>query len=682
MAKDCPVSSLDKIDFCSLKDPEGIFELVQMVGSGSYGQVFKGVHVKSGQLTAIKVINTMRADQEELKSEMNLLKTQSHHRNIVTFYGAFIKKGTPVLGDQLWLVMEFCGGGSVSDLIHSRNEKCVNEDWTAYISGEILKGLAHLHKYKIIHRDIKGQNVLLTQKADVKLVDFGVSAQLDNTLCKHTFIGTPHWMAPEVINCQENPDGAYNCKSDVWSLGITALEMAEGKPPLSDMHPLKAMLMVAQSERLILNLGKWSQNFQSFIKGCLVKDHTQRPSANDLLEHAFISNIQKVIRGIRHEIEAHMNKQKEEKNQAEKRREAQPKEKDSVQAGSPPRHGVLGPQMPNQEEEESLRRKQQERDYIKSEMWRQYKILLHKHQKQQQHQQQQNSPGLYRQDLVITDNLALDKQNFHINHPHDHKVHPPSPNLQKSKVPNPLPSKVKCCYSAQPQKQHQHRRSPSSPLPMPQICVSLKDEITRKLRHKSPDSAKCNLRNYNSGNADSAHESRSASHSPCRKGERDEDGNRLRKGMLRMFNSQECLVKFGRIDLASSAPECSLRQMMGTRERRLYSASGGNFLGVPQHHFLPSMNYLEEKENNNRGRHYSSQNDMDSIWPDAPQKIKHGIVKLVKAVASNMGLSPRASPHHSPASSRSASPSSDSPTPSSPYGSPFSPSVEWPDRFS
>ncbi|XP_053543397.1 traf2 and NCK-interacting protein kinase isoform X2 [Ictalurus punctatus] len=687
MAKDSPVSSLDKIDFCSLKDPEGIFELVQMVGSGSYGQVFKGVHVKSGQLTAIKVINTMRADQEELKSEMNLLKTQSHHRNIVTFYGAFIKKGTPVLGDQLWLVMEFCGGGSVSDLIHSRNEKCVNEDWTAYISGEILKGLAHLHKYKIIHRDIKGQNVLLTQKADVKLVDFGVSAQLDNTLCKNTFIGTPHWMAPEVINCQENPDGAYNCKSDVWSLGITALEMAEGKPPLSDMHPLKAMLMVAQSERLILNLGKWSQNFQSFIKGCLVKDHTQRPSANDLLEHAFISNIQKVIRGIRHEIEAHMNKQKEEKNQAEKRREAQPKEKDSVQAGSPPRHGVLGPQMPKQEEEESLRRRQQERDYTKSEMRRQYKILQQKHQHQQQHQQhqqqqhhqhqqQQHSPGFYQHDLIY-DNL---------NFPHEHKIHPPSPNLQKSKVA--YPSKVKRCYSAQPQKQHQHSRSPSSPIPVPQICVSPQDEFTRKLRHKSPDSAKCNLRNYNSWNANSANEykRRSASHSPCRTGERDtcrdENGNSLRKGMLRMSSSQECLMNSGRIDLASSAPECSLRQMTGTRERRLYSASGGNFLGVPQHHVLPSMNYLEEKENNNRGRRYSSQNDMDSIWPDAPQKIKHGIVNSMKALVRNMGLSPRASPHHSPASSRSASPSSNSPTPSSPYGSPFSPSVEWPDRFS
>ncbi|KAF4086511.1 hypothetical protein AMELA_G00107080 [Ameiurus melas] len=534
MAKDYPTSSLDQIDFCSLKDPEGIFELLQMVGSGSYGQVFKGVHVRSGQLTAIKVINTMTANQEELKSEMNLLKTQSHHRNIATFYGAFIKKGTPVLGDQLWLVMEFCGGGSVSDLVHSRNEKCVSEDWTAYISGEILKGLAHLHKYKIIHRDIKGQNVLLTEAAE----------------------------------------------SDVWSLGITAVEMLEGKPPLSGVHPFKAMLMVAQSKRLILNPGKWSENFQSFINSCLLYDHTQRPSATDLLKHAFISNIYTQIRGIRHEIVAHMNKQKEKKKQAGKGRGAEGMEKKSVQAGSPPRHRGLGPQMSNQEMEEGPRRKQPEGNCV---------------------------------------------VNFYINCPHDHKIHPPSPNLQSNQV----------AY--------------------PQICLSPQDEMTRKLRHKSPDSAKCNLRDYNSGNAHSAHDSRLASHSPCRRGQRDEDGQ---------------------IDLSSSAPESSLRQMMRTRERRLYSASSGNLLDVPQSHLLPSVNYLKKKGNNNIDRRYSSENDMDSIWPDAPQKIKHGFVKLVKAVVSNMGLSPRGSPRHSPASSRSASPSNNSPTPSSPYGSPFSSPVE------
>ncbi|KAI5099301.1 TRAF2 and NCK-interacting protein kinase isoform X5 [Silurus meridionalis] len=193
-------------------DPEGIFELVQMVGCGSYGQVFKSAH-------------------EELKSELNLLKTQSHHRNIATFYGAFVKKGTPVMGDQLWLVMEYCGGGSVYDLIHSTKEKCLNEDWTALLCRGILTGLAHLHKYKIIHRDIKGQNILLTDSAEVKLVDFGVSTQLDNTLGKQsTFIGTPFWMAPEVINCEKSSDGAYDCKylkRKKWERELISREMKQ-----------------------------------------------------------------------------------------------------------------------------------------------------------------------------------------------------------------------------------------------------------------------------------------------------------------------------------------------------------------------------------------------------------------------------------------------------------------------
>ncbi|KAB5550716.1 hypothetical protein PHYPO_G00057100 [Pangasianodon hypophthalmus] len=718
MANDSPVSSLDKIDFSTLGDPAGIFELVQMVGSGSFGQVFKGAHVKSGQSVAIKVINAKGAAQEALKSEINLLKTQSHHRNIATYYGAFVKKDTPLMGDQLWLVMEFCGGGSVSDLIHSTKEKCLIEDWTAFISGEILKGLAHLHKYKIIHRDIKGQNVLLTESAEVKLVDFGVSAQSDSTICKqNTFIGTPYWMAPEVIECQENPNGSYDCKSDVWSLGITAIEMAEGKPPLCGVSPMKAMLSIVQNEAPTLSPGKWSENFQSFIKGCLVKDHTRRLSTNELLVHRFISNIQKQIRGIRHEIVAHMNKHKEEKRQAEERREAQrmEKEKESILAESPPRKGVLGPRMSNQDErelkrkldEEHLKRRQWERNIIKSEMRRQYMF-------QQQQQQQQNSPAFYHQDL-ITDNLAADKKNLCNNHPHAQKIHPHSPNLQRSQPAYPSLPKTKCCYSAQPPMQQQSRRSPSSPIPVPQICISPQNETGIKLRRQSPDSANHDSRNYNSWNADLDHEyrRRSASSSPCRRGQRrncnDENGSNLRSNMRRFSGSHECVMNSGQIDLAVSAPESSLQHMIGHRQRRVYSVPYSNFLGVPQSNLLPSVAYLEEMENNKKGRRHSSHNDLSSacleddlgslnmnrkniphsrstsgqdlIWAiqDLPQKNKHGFVNSVKSVIRSLGLSPRGSPRQSPGSSRSASPSL-SPTPSTPSDSPFSPPVEWPIR--
>ena len=154
----------------------------------------------------------------------------SHHRNIAKYHGAFIKKaGGRNENDQLWLVMEFCGAGSITDLVKSSKGGCLREDWIAYICREILRGLAHLHAKLVIHRDIKGQNVLLTDQAEVKLVDFGVSAQLDRTVGRrNTFIGTPYWMAPEVIACDENPNATYDNKSDLWSLGITAIEMAEG----------------------------------------------------------------------------------------------------------------------------------------------------------------------------------------------------------------------------------------------------------------------------------------------------------------------------------------------------------------------------------------------------------------------------------------------------------------------
>ncbi|KTF78493.1 hypothetical protein cypCar_00008578 [Cyprinus carpio] len=292
MASDSPARSLDEIDLSALRDPAGIFELVELVGNGTYGQVYKGRHVKTGQLAAIKCMDVTGEEEEEIKAEINMLKKYSHHRNIATYYGAFIKKNPLGVDDQLWLVMEFCGAGSVTDLIKNTKGNSLREDWTAYISREILRGLTHLHLHKVIHRDIKGQNVLLTENAEVKLVDFGVSAQLDRTVSRrNTFIGTPYWMAPEVIACDENPDATYDYKSDLWSLGITAIEMAEGAPPLCDMHPMRALFLIPRNPAPRLKSKKWSKKFQSFIESCLVKNHNQRPSTEQLLKHPFIREL-------------------------------------------------------------------------------------------------------------------------------------------------------------------------------------------------------------------------------------------------------------------------------------------------------------------------------------------------------------------------------------------------------
>jgi len=184
--------------------------------------------------------------------------------------------------------MEYCGAGSVTDLVKSTKGQSLKEEWIAYICREILRGLSYLHSNKVIHRDIKGQNVLLTDNAEVKLVDFGVSAQLDRTIGRrNTFIGTPYWMAPEVIACEENPDATYDNRSDLWSLGtdildlnsiyfalkiinfvfsgITALEMAESQPPLCDLHPMRALFLIPRNSPPRLKSKKWTKKFHSML---------------------------------------------------------------------------------------------------------------------------------------------------------------------------------------------------------------------------------------------------------------------------------------------------------------------------------------------------------------------------------------------------------------------------------
>ncbi|XP_061092477.1 mitogen-activated protein kinase kinase kinase kinase 4 isoform X5 [Conger conger] len=317
MARDCTTKSLDSIDLSSLRDPAGIFELVEVVGNGTYGQVYKGRHVKTGQLAAIKVMDVTEEEEDEIKLEINMLKTHSHHRNIATYYGAFVKKTPAGHDDQLWLVMEYCGAGSVTDLVKKTKGNCLKEDWIAYICREVLRGLSHLHSHHVIHRDIKGQNVLLTENAEVKLVDFGVSAQLDRTIGRrNTFIGTPYWMAPEVIACDENPDSTYDYRSDLWSLGITALEMAEGAPPLCDMHPMRALFLIPRNPSPKLKSKKWSKKFLTFVDSCLVKNYLHRPTTETLLRHSFVKDLPNE-RQVRIMLKDHLDRARKKKGEKE-----------------------------------------------------------------------------------------------------------------------------------------------------------------------------------------------------------------------------------------------------------------------------------------------------------------------------------------------------------------------------
>lgn len=304
---------MDTIDFSHMKDPVGSFELISLLGKGTYGHVHLGRHINSGNVAAIKIMNVNENELEEIKVEINVLKNFSKHPNIARYYGTFIKKSiTPGKDDQIWLVMEFCGGGSLTDLIRGCKNRSIKEEWIGIISREILLGINYLHSNHIIHRDIKGQNVLLTEQGDVRLVDFGVSAQLDRTIGRrNTFIGTPYWMAPEVIACEDQTNSIYDNRCDIWSLGITAIEMAEGRPPLCELHPMRALFLIPRSPPPKLKIRKnWSKKFNGFIEGCLIKDYLKRGTAEQLLQHEFIRDIKLIEKKVKHELKEYIEKLK------------------------------------------------------------------------------------------------------------------------------------------------------------------------------------------------------------------------------------------------------------------------------------------------------------------------------------------------------------------------------------
>ncbi|XP_029339978.1 misshapen-like kinase 1 isoform X8 [Mus caroli] len=402
MGDPAPARSLDDIDLSALRDPAGIFELVEVVGNGTYGQVYKGRHVKTGQLAAIKVMDVTEDEEEEIKQEINMLKKYSHHRNIATYYGAFIKKSPPGNDDQLWLVMEFCGAGSVTDLVKNTKGNALKEDCIAYICREILRGLAHLHAHKVIHRDIKGQNVLLTENAEVKLVDFGVSAQLDRTVGRrNTFIGTPYWMAPEVIACDENPDATYDYRSDIWSLGITAIEMAEGAPPLCDMHPMRALFLIPRNPPPRLKSKKWSKKFTDFIDTCLIKTYLSRPPTEQLLKFPFIRD-QPTERQVRIQLKDHIDrsrKKRGEKEETEYEYSGSEEEDDS--------HGEEGEpsSIMNVPGESTLRR-----EFLRLQQENKSNSEALKQQQQQLQQQQQRDPEAHIKHLLHQRQRRIEEQ--------------------------------------------------------------------------------------------------------------------------------------------------------------------------------------------------------------------------------------------------------------------------------
>ncbi|KAK4263599.1 hypothetical protein QN277_028989 [Acacia crassicarpa] len=272
------VSSSSIPESVTREDPTTKYELLNELGKGSYGSVYKARDLKTSDLVAIKVISLSEGEEgyEEIRGEIEMLQ-QCNHPNVVRYLGSYQGE------EYLWIVMEYCGGGSVADLMNVTEEP-LDEGQIAYICREALKGLEYLHSIFKVHRDIKGGNILLTEQGDVKLGDFGVAAQLTRTMSKrNTFIGTPHWMAPEVIQ-----ESRYDGKVDVWALGVSAIEMAEGLPPRSAVHPMRVLFMISiEPAPMLEDKEKWSLHFHDFVAKCLSKEPRLRPTASEMLKHKF-----------------------------------------------------------------------------------------------------------------------------------------------------------------------------------------------------------------------------------------------------------------------------------------------------------------------------------------------------------------------------------------------------------
>ena len=267
-------------DFISSKgiDPETEFDLIELIGQGNYGRVYKVIHKKTGKIYSAKIAYIEKTNEiESFKKEINIL-SQCNNQYIVHYYGSYIK------GHQIWIILEFCDGGSLYELIKifPRN---LNEEEIASLIYMILKGLLFLHENKKIHRDVKSENILLTHEGIAKLADFGVSTQLMHSFSKKiTKIGTPFYMSPEVIM-----QNKYDYKCDIWSLGITSIEMAEGEPPFSKVKGYWVLKkIITHPPKGLKNKEKWSKEFNDFVEKCLIYEPEKRPSAKELLEHPFI----------------------------------------------------------------------------------------------------------------------------------------------------------------------------------------------------------------------------------------------------------------------------------------------------------------------------------------------------------------------------------------------------------
>ncbi|XP_061584446.1 STE20-like kinase b [Cololabis saira] len=306
------------------EDPEEFWRIVGELGDGAFGKVYKAENKLTGVMAAAKVMEVQTEEElDDYMVEIQILASCTHH-NIVRLLDAF------TFQDKLWILIEFCAGGAV-DAVMLELDRSLSEPQIRSVCRQTLQALIYLHENKIIHRDLKAGNILLTLEGDVKLADFGVSARNTKTLQRRdSFIGTPYWMAPEVVMCETSKDCPYDSKADLWSLGVTLIELAQIEPPNHHMNPMRVLLRIAKAEPpTLMTPSRWSPEFSDFLKRCLDKNVDNRWTATQLLQHPFVSGVtdSKPLRelvaeakaDVTEEIEEHKEEEEEETDLGHKR---------------------------------------------------------------------------------------------------------------------------------------------------------------------------------------------------------------------------------------------------------------------------------------------------------------------------------------------------------------------------
>ena len=290
-------------------NPEDLFTLSNLIGNGGFGKVFKAIHNTSKEVYAIKIIDYTKGNNNDksnisfnyksIQQETSLMRLVNKSDYILKYYGSYFSRET----NTIWLILEYCAAGSAVDLMLSMG-RTLSEVEVSTIMEMVLKGLIYIHKLNLIHRDIKGANIMLSEDGYAKLGDFGIGIQMTDDEYRTSKKGSPHWMSPQVI-LNKN----YDTKTDIWSLGITCLELVEGEPPFADLNPDEVMEKIANNPPKaedIIDPKEHTDEFIDFVNLCLEINPKKRPTADVLIKHPFIVKLSKKKEYLKQLINEHI----------------------------------------------------------------------------------------------------------------------------------------------------------------------------------------------------------------------------------------------------------------------------------------------------------------------------------------------------------------------------------------